>query len=530
MAENIYVNTVGQPTPQTKPIPGREAEMGQNNAGGFSFVLDDWKTLERFLILGAEGGTYYVKQEDLVMRNVAVLNRCIAADPARTAEMIASVSESGRAFKNDVAAFALAYMVSLGGAPRFAGYRVIQRVFRTGRAFLEFHQNLEKLKTTSTMSRRKAYARWLTERKPSDLAYQALKYQSSGTLSFADLIRYSHVKPEGEMGNLLTYLLGHNTEIEGLPDIVAGWEAMKRTTSPKEAAALVTKHRLTWEFVLGQWQGSREVWEALLPNLPYTALIRNLARMSSYEMFPVGSHNARFVVERLINGDNLRRARVHPMSLLVAWRTYAAGGELGKGKLKWVVNSIVRDALEEAFYLAFDVVEPSGKSMLVALDVSGSMAVTMAGSLPLMCCDVSALMAMLTLRTERNSTVMAFDSGIKDLKLSKHDSIDAVLRKVKNINYGGTNCALPMIHALDNGMQIDQFVVLTDSETYAGNIHPIVALAKYREKTGINAKLVVAGMAATEFSIADPKDAGMIDVVGCDTQTPQLISRFAGGL
>ena len=27
-------------TPQSKPIPGREAEMSANNAGGFTFVLD----------------------------------------------------------------------------------------------------------------------------------------------------------------------------------------------------------------------------------------------------------------------------------------------------------------------------------------------------------------------------------------------------------------------------------------------------------------------------------------------------------
>lgn len=529
MAENIYVNTLGQPTPQTKPIRGREADMGQNNAGGYSFVLDDWKALERFLILGAQGGTYYVKQEDLVMRNVEVLNRCIASDPAKTASMIAEISESGRAFKNDVAAFALAYMVSLGGKPRFEGYKVIGRVFRTGRSFLEFHQNLEKLKATSTMSRRKAYRRWLTERKPSDLAYQALKYQTSGTLSFADLIKYSHVKPEGEMGALLSYLLGRNTEIEGLPDIVHGWEAMKRTTSPQEAAQLVTKHRLTWEFVLGQWQGSREVWEALLPNLPYTALIRNLARISSYDMLAAGSSNAKFVAERLTNGDNLRRARVHPMSILVAWRNYAAGGEMGKSKLTWKVNSVVRDALEEAFYLAFDVVEPSGKSMLLGLDVSGSMSHA-AGSLPLMCCEVSALMAMLSMKVERNSYAMAFDNGIRDLKLSKHDSLDAVLRKVSHINMGGTDCSLPMIHALDNGMQVDQFVVLTDSETYYGRIQPVEALAKYRQVTGIDAKLVVVGMTATSFSIADPRDAGMLDIVGVDTQTPALISRFATGL
>jgi 60 kDa SS-A/Ro ribonucleoprotein len=36
-------------------------------------------------------------------------------------------------------------------------------------------------------------------------------------------------------------------------------------------------------------------------------------------------------------------------------------------------------------------------------------------------------------------------------------------------------------------------------------------------------------MTATEFSIADPSDAGMLDVVGFDTATPQLITDFSAG-
>lgn len=531
MAKNIYVETIGQPTPQTEALPGREAEMKKNNAGGFSFALDDWKSLEKFLILGAEGGTYYVAEKELVLRNVAVLNRCIAADPARTAATIAEVSASGRAFKNDVAAFCVAYMASLGGAPRFAAYKILSKVFRTGRSFLEFHQSLDKLKVKSNMSRRKAYGRWLADRKPSELAYQALKYRTSGTLEMKDLIKYAHIKADAETMNVFAYLLEKEVpNYEGLPDIVHGWEAMKRTTTPAEAAALVQKHRLTWEFVLGQWQGDKDVWTALLRNLPYTALIRNLARISSYDLLAVGSDNAKYVRDRLTDGDNLRKARVHPMTLLIAWKTYAAGGSLGKTKLEWKVNSIVRDALEEAFYLAFDAIEPSGKSMLVGLDVSGSMSTAQIMGMPLVARDVSAVMAMVTLRAEKDSVVMGFDQGIRDLKLSKHDSLDAVLRKISNINAGGTNCSLPMVYALDNGMQIDQFVVLTDSETYWKFTHPAEMIKQYRQKTGIDAKMVVVGMTATDISIADPLDAGMIDVVGVDTQTPALISRFASGL
>lgn len=531
MADNAYINTISQPTPQTKPIPGREAAMAANNAGGYSFALDNWKNLERFLILGAEGGSYYVKQDDLIMQNVKILGSCIQADASRTAETIAQVSESGRAFKNNVAAFALAYMVSLGGAPRFAAYRVMNRVLRTGRSVLEFHQNISKLGVKNSASRRKAFGRWLTGRKASDLAYQAIKYQTSGTLTFKDLVRATHAKSEdAATNNVLAYLSQNGKHsMEDIPPVIEGWEKIKAATTASEVAKLIRDYRLTWEFVPGDWQKDKGVWEALLPNLPYTAMIRNLARVSSYGLLNLGSENAKYVAERLTDTDGLHKAKVHPMTLLVAWRTYAAGGEEGKTKLTWTPNSVVRDALEEAFYLAFDSIEPSGKSMLLGVDVSWSMSAK-AGTLPITCAEAAAVMAMATLRVERNSTIMGFDHGIRDLGLSKHDSLEATLRKIQNINGGGTDCALPMMHALNNGMSIDQFVVLTDNETYFGRIHPSEALKKYREMTGIAAKQVIVGMISNGFSIADPADPNALDVIGLDTSTPSLISRFAAGL
>jgi hypothetical protein len=72
-------------------------------------------------------------------------------------------------------------------------------------------------------------------------------------------------------------------------------------------------------------------------------------------------------------------------------------------------------------------------------------------------------------------------------------------------------------------------VIYTDSETWARDVHPAQALQEYRRALGIDARLVVIGMVSNGFSIADPADRGMLDVVGFDTATPQLISDFARG-
>ncbi len=102
------------------------------------------------------------------------------------------------------------------------------------------------------------------------------------------------------------------------------------------------------------------------------------------------------------------------------------------------------------------------------------------------------------------------------------------MRAVSGLPFDRTDCAQPMLYALARKIPVDAFVIYTDSETWAGSIHPVQALRQYREQTGIAAKLVVVGMVSNGFSIADPDDAGMLDVIGFDTATPSLIAEFIG--
>ena len=120
-------------------------------------------------------------------------------------------------------------------------------------------------------------------------------------------------------------------------------------------------------------------------------------------------------------------------------------------------------------------------------------------------------------------------SGITPLAISPRQRLDDAVRTVSNLPFGGTDCALPMLYALDREREIDTFVILTDSETWAGDVHPAQALQDYRRASGIDARLVVVGMVSNGFSIADPNDPGQLDIVGFDTATPQLISDFARG-
>jgi 60 kDa SS-A/Ro ribonucleoprotein len=188
------------------------------------------------------------------------------------------------------------------------------------------------------------------------------------------------------------------------------------------------------------------------------------------------------------------------------------------------VDRRVRDILEDAFYLSFKTIEPTGKRFFIGLDVSGSMGVEAWNGLSAR--EISAVMCMAVVRSEPDYVIKAFSHKLSDVQFGKNSSLDEVLREISRIPFGGTDCALPMIHARERDIPADAFVIYTDNETWFGNIHPFQALKDYRAAIGIDAKLIVAGITATNFSIADPSDAGMLDVVGFDSAVPQVVGNF----
>jgi 60 kDa SS-A/Ro ribonucleoprotein len=235
------------------------------------------------------------------------------------------------------------------------------------------------------------------------------------------------------------------------------------------------------------------------------------------------------VIEKLGSPLAIAKSRIHPLQVLVALKTYGQGRG-GRGKGEWDPCARVVDALDRAFYASFGNVEPSGKRTFLAIDVSGSMHWNnLAGMEGITPAIGAAAMALVTEATESQVHVGAFDTTIIPVAVSSRQRLDDVVETFRRIGRAGTDCAQPMLHALEKGLSVDTFVVYTDSETWYGKVHPSQALKMYRERTGIPARLVVVGMEANPFTIADPRDPGMLDVVGFDTSTPQIISAFSRG-
>ncbi|KAA3665046.1 MAG: TROVE domain-containing protein [Chloroflexi bacterium] len=520
-------------TPQNQPIPG--TNQVANAAGGYAWAVNDWTQLDRFLILGSEGGTYYTKPRELTRQNAEAVMRCIAADGQRVVQRVVEISESGRAPKNDPALFVLAMCAGLGELPtRQAALQALPRVARIGTHLFHFMAFVEAFRGWGRGLRR-GIANWYTEMTPERLAYQAVKYQQRDGWSHRDALRLAHPQAPTETHDVLFGWItqGWETAVlsESPPDaealkLIWAFEQAKRATHEGVILKLLTAHNLPWEAIPTRWLASADVWRTILPRLPMGALLRNLGRLTANGVLtPLGDETA-LVIERLTDEVRLRKARIHPIAVLAAMQTYANGRGV-RGKLVWEPVTAVIDALDRAFYRTFQNVMPTGKRLVLALDVSGSMTWGNIAGVPGLTPRVaSAAMALVTMSVEEKVTAVAFSSKMVRLNISPRQRLDDVLRKTNKLAFGRTDCAQPMLWALKNKVKADAFVIFTDSETWYGKIHPIQALQQYRRQTNIPAKLIVVGMVANQFTIADPQDAGMLDVVGFDTATPQILSDF----
>jgi 60 kDa SS-A/Ro ribonucleoprotein len=537
---------------QAEPM---RADQVENSAGGFVWEAGPWTRLRRFLILGTEGGSYYADERSLTRESVDLIRELAETDGPRLVQEIVDVSRSGRAPKNDEALFALAVAISNGNAEtRSKAAEALPLVARTGTHLYQFVGYAQTQRGWGS-TLRWAVGNWFRALDLDGLALQAVKYRQREGWTLRDVLRKAHPDTDDPNRRAIWEWITHGPPLE-VPegerafDLIQAYEAAQRCATPEQTAALVAAHRLPREALLTEHLTSPVVWRALLEaGMPTTALIRNLGNMTRLDVLD-GEHRA-LVVEQLSSQEAIRKARVHPFAMLLALRTYASGrGE--RGRNAWAPIPAVIDALDAGFYLAFENVEPTGKRILLALDISGSMDSSQVRGSSLTAREASAALAMVAVAREPNIDVVTFScagdvaggwikgdsakwgsrlrDGIEPFGMSSRQRLDDVIARMSALPMGGTDCALPMLYALERDKAYDAFVIYTDNETWAGDPHPAEALTRYRRATGIgHAKLAVVGMVGNRFTIADPRDAGMLDLVGLDAAGPTLINEFIAG-
>lgn len=492
------------------------------------FKVNPLDMLNRFLIIGSDKPTFYVGERKLTADNAKNVVECLNSSPKEVIARIVEVSKEGLAPSNDPALFALALASSHSNSNvRRMALSYLPEVARTGTHLLHFASYIghkrDGLRGWGRLLQN-AMQEWFTLKSTPDLAYQMSKYKSRDGWTMRDVLRMSHPKATSpEMNALFKWCVDQETTI---PVIYDGQLHFLDLIGTSESIVInaIQRYGVVREQVPTEYLNSKAVWEALLEKMPMEAMLRNLAKMSSIGLLK--GKNLNTVVDRLADENIVKKSRFHPLKVLAAWKTYSQGhGE--KGNLSWKPEKLIEDVLQNVtFYHAFKTIVPSGKRLLLGLDVSGSMTWEV-GFGGFDARTISAVMAMATVRTE-NCKTMAFSNTFMELNLKPDDNLYQVTQKIGGLNFSSTDCSLPVSWALRNRVPVDCFVVYTDNETNTGQ-SPKKALAEYRQKMGIDAKQIVVGITATNVTVADPNDPLTMDVAGFDSSAPAAISAFSKG-
>lgn len=518
-------------TPQRQPIFGREKEMKKNAAGGYVFQVDRMKQLDRFLILGTEGGTYYATEKEITVKNARNLLTCIRKNGLETVHRIIEVSTQRLAPKNDPAIFALALACIHGDvATKRSARDGIVLVCRTGTHLFSFVQQYKNLGGKWSYGMRRAVSRYYENTSADKLAFQLMKYRQRNGWTHADVIRLAHPRLGEDKAGLAYRTLGKAAPDAQVPANYLAFQELQTlrpgiSTATKRAIELVLKYQLPWEALPTEFLNEKRIWEALLPSIGATALLRNLSRLTKIGL--ITGHGLT-ETDKAIAARLRAEKGVHPITVLNGMFAYKKGHSERSGDT-WTPSKKIVEALSDQFYDSFSQVEPTGANHMLAIDVSPSMGDAGIMGTALTARQAAAAMAMLAVRTEPYTYSTAFASGaLIEMGFNKAMSILEVIEMSERAgwSWSGTDCAIPMLAAAQQKIPVDVFVIYTDNETHSGNTHPTQALEHYRQKMGRDAKLITVGCTATSSTIADPTDPRQIDVVGFSLTTPEAIASF----
>ena len=531
--------------------------------------VSDENRLVRFFCLGSEGTTYVAGDrqlrpwELLTPQNANCVTRMLQSGRGQEVVNMAIIySESGSTAKQNGLLLAVAMCARQTVDPRTKAY-CYQNLSRFCRTPTQLFMFIRYCRTpgngngwTPDYPRiggghgfRRAVSQWYLRfmnvpNGSKTLAMLVTKYRKRNGWSHQDALRVAHPRAGPSNGcsvaAILKYIAkGFNEAKDDLQatggDVFQYLQSVEDVRAQRDPttldatslAGLVRQHHLTREHLNTQLLKFPDIWQALLENMPMTAMIRSLGKMSAVGILNPGSQNETMITGRLGDFDALSNARIHPFNVLLARLTY---------NRRRRNNEAILNALDQAFYLAFTYVPPTDKRFLLALDVSASMfSGSVNGCNSIDAGTAAAAMALVTAKTETNYEIVAFSTTMVPLDIRRDMTLSQVKGEMRRVPSGTTDCTLPMQYALEQygstqRRQFDVFVVYTANIPDDHLLSPVEALQDYRKRANVpDAKLVVCAMKSNGFTIADPDDINMLDVAGFDLNAPQLIRQIRRG-
>lgn len=333
--------------------------------------------------------------------------------------------------------------------------------------------------------------------------YWAIKYNGHGRgYSLGDIVKTAHPKPISDKQKaIFAYLVGKEYDKMQVPQISA-YEALKKTTDTKEQISLIQEGRLPHEVVTGVIKPDKEIWNAILHQMPIFALLRNL---NTLDRAGVLDENREYITSVLNDPERLAKSKILPFRFVTAFYQV---------KKAWI-----KDALRQAVELTFDNLPDIPGKTAVFLDVSGSM-----DGDYLRTGSVFAL--ALYKKTNGNGIFWTFDTRVYDPQPSMYDSI---LTQAERIKAGGcTDTGAPVEKLRKDNIYVDNIIIITDEQQNTGS--PFYKeLEKYRRSINPNTKAFVIDIAPYRSAMIPPTDKNAHYIYGWSETVLHYIAMSSEG-
>ena len=475
-----------------------ERPAGQNegrNVTGFERPLEEQYL--QTLLTNTFGQTYYVSQKDLIAESERIHGRMIDADPEFAARSI--VYARNRGFMRTQPIYGLASLSSEEGNGGAALEEVFGRVIHTPNDLGDFTTLIKSARKGEGGRRVKRLAgNWLLENLTE---YWAIKYgaQREEGYSIADMFKVYHPKA-GKRLAIVDYILGKPADLAELPQIAA-FERLKRADKDSDKIKAITEGRLPHEVATPFAGSSKGVWEAIVPQMPVMALLKNLATLERHDVM---ERSKDIVLKKLTDRETIEKSKILPFRFVEA--------------RQHVRTAWVQQALADALDLAFANVPDIPGRTAVFLDISGSMGAYI---------RTASLFGVCVMKKARNNgRFMLFDDRLEELEV---DLRAPVLTQSERIQVrGGTNTALPIEQLTRDRDKVDNIVLITDEQQNTGSpFHKV--LDDYRRKVNADAKCFIVDLSPYRNAMVPSSDDKTFFVYGWSDQALSFVSMAAQG-
>jgi len=479
----------------------------QNREGYPAFEADDKTQYTQTLLTNTFGKTYYASQRDLVKEGLELHDKMLQSDPEFMAK--AAAYARNRGYMRSQPTVALAKLMGYKGTSeevqrrRGVAEKVFGKVIKTPNDLLDLFVLMESFGAVPNGRRiKRMVSSWLNEKMSE---YWAIKYGTTkkGAWNMSRVIK--HVHPgHNELYRYLRYRKKDDKWAADISELaqVKAFEALKGASTDTDKVRLITEGRLPHEVATSFAGSSKVVWDAIVPQLPVFALLKNLATLERHGVLDT---NRKLIEGKLTDPEVIKRSRILPFRFLTASEHVASA---------WCV-----DALRESLELSFENIPDVKGRTVIALDISGSMSGQFL--------RVASIFAIsLMKKADLDGRLLLFDTRLEEFRVSKRDSILTQAQRIRA--RGGTDTSLPVRWLLQQGEKTDNFIMITDEQQNAGTPFCDV-LARYKHQVAPELKTFVVDVSPYRSYLLPTDLPDVSYIFGWSDQVLQFISLASEG-